>query len=494
MPPQPLARLWLPAFVVSSIATYILYGARPGINFVIWTAAATVGLFYVCRTTDRATGQLALPTGFALLLAAGAAVTADPLFHTLIVLTVASLLGLCVVLAAAAPEANQYGPVYILTAPFRAFGRTVAGTIRTCIATFGALGTARLHPVLRGALVAAPVTIVFALLFASADPLFARGRDAIAAAVSSWDFLPRLIFWSLLALFLLGAYAVVAMGNDVSVRTVVGAPAGVGRHVARTERVVVLGAAAAVSWLFVLLQIAYLFGNPAAIVGSGVTFAEYARRGFGELAIVATMAVGLIVGAEDLARGGDRGADRRSVADPRLRATALILLAAVGGVLLSAVHRVTLYEDAYGYTTARLYAQAYMAMILIILLLVAKEVLGAFNTPRLARGIMAVALTTLVALVYWNGDAWIARRNLGRFATTGRVDVQYLTAGLSPDAYPTLVGALPLLAEPMRTQLSDWLLHRGAPELARRDDAWYEWNSRRRDARAALEVLKHGTR
>ncbi|MGI8510195.1 MAG: DUF4153 domain-containing protein [Gemmatimonadaceae bacterium] len=489
MPPQPLARLWLPALIVSSIGTWILYGARPGINFLIWTGAAIVGLFYIIRRTDRRMGQLALPLGFAVLLAAGAAITADRLFHALIVLAVASLLGLSVVLAAAPPGANEYGPLYILTAPFSAFGRTVAGTIRTCIATFGALGTARLHPILRGALVAAPVAIIFALLFASADPVFARGRDAIAGAFSSWDFLPRLIFWSLLALFLLGAYAVVAMGNDVSVRAVASAPARVQRHEARTERLILLGTAAAVSWLFVLLQLAYRFGNPAAMIGSGVTFADYARRGFGELAIVATMAVGLIIGAEDLGRGADRG----SVADPSLRATALILLAAVGGLLLSAVHRVGLYENAYGYTTARLYAQAYMGMVLIILLLVAKEVLGAFNTPRLARGIMGVALATLVALIYWNGDAWIARRSLDRFATTGRVDAKYLTAGLSPDAYPTLVDALPSLAEPTRTRVSDWLLRWGSPELGG-GDAWYEWNSRRRDARAALAVLKYRMR
>lgn len=224
MPRQPVARLWRPALIVSSLGTWILYDARPGINFVTWTGAAVVGLVYIHRSTGRETGQLILPLGFAVLLAAGAAATADPLFQTLIILTVASLLGLSVILAAAPPDANQYGPLYILTAPFRAFGRAVAGTIRTCIATFGAIGAARLHPVLRGALVAAPVAITFALLFASADPLFARGRDAIAGAFSSWDFLPRLIFWSPLALFPLGAYAVVAMGSDVSARTVVGAP------------------------------------------------------------------------------------------------------------------------------------------------------------------------------------------------------------------------------------------------------------------------------
>ncbi|MGI8548585.1 MAG: DUF4153 domain-containing protein [Gemmatimonadaceae bacterium] len=277
-----LAPLWLSAATVSSIATWMLYDARPGLNFFLWTSAAVLGLFFVLpERTDRRKRQMALPVCFAVLLAGGAGVTSDSGFHALIVLTVASLLGLCTLLAAAPPEENQYGPGYILTAPFTAFGRTAAGCIRTCIATFDTIGTGRLSPMMRGALVAAPVAIIFALLFASADPLFARGRDAIG-----------------------GAFA------------------------------------------------------------------------------------------------------------------------------------------------------------------------------------------TLVALPYWNGDAWIARRNLDRFARTGRIDAAYLGTGLSPDAYPTLVTALPLLPEPTRTEVSNRLTVR-APRALGKEDAWYEWNWRRRNAREALAALQH---
>lgn len=487
--PSPrLARLWLPALIVAGTGAAILYDATPGINFVIWTGAAIAGLLYVRNGIAPLPTHVLLPVAFALVLAAGAAITAEPLYVFFIVLLVASLLGLTTLLAATSPAPDEYGPLYILTAPFRALGRTLLGSIRTCVTTLDALGTARWHPALRGVIIAAPVVILFAVMFASADPVFARGRDAVAAVFSSWDFLPRLIFWSLLSLFLLGAYAVAASGATSGTREVAaGTPGAPERRprVSLAERVIVLGAAAAVSWLFVLLQIAYLFGNPAAVAGSGVTFAEYARRGFAELAVVATVAVALIVSA---AESGSAPEPAGSVADRKLRVTALVLLAAVGGVLLSAAHRVVLYEAAYGYTTARLHAQAYIGMTLVVLLLVAREVVGHFSTPRLARWVMAVALTTFAVLILWNNQAWIARRNLERFASTGRLDTRYLSTALSPDAYPTLIGALPTLAEPVRTQLADGLRRRG-PHQLRRGTAWYEWNLRRRDARNALASL-----
>ncbi len=45
----------------------------------------------------------------------------------------------------------------------------------------------------------------------------------------------------------------------------------------------------------------------------------------------------------------------------------------------------------------------------------------------------------LLGLAAVNPDAWIARHNLERFETTGKLDVAYL-AGLSADALPTVLG------------------------------------------------------
>jgi hypothetical protein len=478
-----LGLLWILAAIAGALGALVLFDAQPGLNWGIWTIVTLAGLL-VYRRPDRQTMKgIALPAGFAVVLALGAAVTSTGILLAAILAIVASLMALTVLLASDQGTALDYGPVDIITAPFRAFASTVRGAISSVFLSLESLGSARERPALRGALIAAPVVLVLILLFADADPLLARGRDAVLGMFSDWSGLPRVVFGLLLALFVAGAYAATSAVRALSVRTATSPHAGVVR-IGLTERRIVLGAAAAVSWLFVLLQLSYLFGASPAIAGSGVTFAEYAHRGFGELTVAATIAALLIIAAHDNVRTDEDGQARNAITWP-----ALALVAAVVCILVSAFHRLTLYESAYGYTTTRVYAQAYMLLALAVLLVLAWHVWKIFDLRALARQIMAVALATLTLLVFWNGDAWVAQANLGRYARTGKLDVQYLARGLSPDAYPTLVEALPRVAEPERAQLATAL----AKEYARRHDlrptqSWYEWNLRRARARSFVVV------
>src|SRR6185437_5834211 len=270
------------------------------------------------------------------------------------------------------------------TAPFRALARTVRGAISSLAVTFDSIGSAHERPALRGAVIAAPVVLVLMLLFASADPVLARGRDAIYGVFSDWGDMPRIVFGLLLGLFVLGAYAATrTAGSSASAPEM---PSTGVERIGLTERRIVLGAAATVSWLFVLLQLSYPFGASPAIAGSGVTFAEYAHRGFGELTVAATIAALLIIAAHDNVRTDEDGQARNAITWP-----ALALVAAVVCILVSAFHRLTLYESAYGYTTTRVYEQAYMLLALAVLLVLAWHVWEIFDLRALARQIMAVA-------------------------------------------------------------------------------------------------------
>lgn len=480
-----LPRIWLLATVVGLVGTVVLFGAAPGVNFVIWTVAAIVGLLtirsYSSATTRATTRALAVPLGFAILLAAGAAVTTTPILIAAIVAMVACLLALAILLAARTPDPAEYGPAYILTAPIRALGRTAAGTVRACVGSVAALSSVRARPVLRGALIAAPITLAFALMFATADPLFARGRDAITDWLTSWSLAPRLMFGVLLTLFVLGAYSVAA---HVEVTYARHAPhekraSLEALHTGATECTIVLGAVAGVSWLFVLLQLTYIFGNAPAAIGSGVTFAQYARQGFSELAVAATVAGLLIVAANQ--SQPDIVTKTRA-----LRISEFVLLGAVFCVLLSAMHRVALYEDAYGFTTSRVYAQAYVVMLMAIVLAAACQLARGFDTPQLARQVVTISLATLVVLVYCNPDAWVARKNLDRYSRTGKIDTRYLGRYLSADAYPTLVAVLAALPPEVHDSLAR-ALSRNERRLLARPDRWYEWNLRRRPARSVAE-------
>jgi hypothetical protein len=209
-----------------------------------------------------------------------------------------------------------------------------------------------------------------------------------------------------------------------------------------------------------------------------VTFAEYARRGFGELTFVVTLCTLLILVADVYAARGPK--------EELVRLIQLVLVAECQLFLVSAFRRVLLYENAYGFTTARLYAQAYMVVVSLCLAMLAWEIWRSIDARRLARRVAVLAAAAFALLIFWNHHSWIAEQNLDRHARTGKIDLQYL-ARLSPNALPTVVAAMPRMtaadAAWLRTCLHQtyWGNRQWVDE-----GRWYEWNVRRARARRAL--------
>ena len=94
-----------------------------------------------------------------------------------------------------------------------------------------------------------------------------------------------------------------------------------------------------------------------------------------------------------------------------------------------------------------------------------------------AIGALVSGFAAIFALHVLNPDALIARTNLDR----PNIDVTYLT-GLSDDATPTLVDALPKLDPDQRVGLEPYLRDRGSG-----GSDWRTWNWSRRQSDAALE-------
>ncbi len=197
------------------------------------------------------------------------------------------------------------------------------------------------------------------------------------------------------------------------------------------------------------------------------------------LTVVASASALLIVGCE---RYGN---------DNRQRTLRLVTFAVIAAVLLllaSAFRRVSLYEAAYGFTTMRLYAQVYMCAVAAALLVLALEVAGDFDVNRLFRRSLAAATILFIALVYWNHEGWIARQNMDRFASTGKVDVEYLTRGLSSDAIPAIAERLTSVPEPLRSEIRDSVRKRYVARNGGRQRAWFEWNLASARARQAIDA------
>jgi len=314
-------------------------------------------------------------------------------------------------------------------------------------------------------------------MLAGADPILAAVRDGIVKTLERLEFIPRLIFFSVLLTATVGAYGASLRAPKAFVGPALRAefPKAGG-----VERLIVLGAVGGLFATFFVLQLSYLFGNPGAAHGSGVTFAEYARRGFAELTTVATLCILLILALD---RCAERGRFEAAV-----RVVAWLLIVETVLLLVSAFRRVALYEEAYGFTVARLWAQAYMIVMALVLVQLAAEVRGAVDLQRLGRrGLFAGALA-IVALTYWNHEGWIARQNLERAALTRRIDTTYLLWGLSADAVPAITAALDRLPPETRTSLRDGLRGQyGGPSTLRRC-RWYEWNLREGEAAQALQA------
>jgi hypothetical protein len=160
----------------------------------------------------------------------------------------------------------------------------------------------------------------------------------------------------------------------------------------------------------------------------------------------------------------------------------IALLVALELILFSAFRRVILYEQAYGFTTARLFAQAYMIVMSLVLIALGLEVARGGISIAFGRRVAEIALGVFTVLVFWNFEAWIVNRNVDRAAQTGKFDLEYARR-LSGDAIPTLITRRHELG-PTNAANVEGSVHCAAGNTERR---WFEWN---RGADATREAFR----
>ncbi len=224
----------------------------------------------------------------------------------------------------------------------------------------------------------------------------------------------------------------------------------------------------AVFALFLAAQMAaFLGGHDYIRDATGLTYAEYVHQGFAQLTF-ATALMLLVVWAA-ARKAGDSISDRWW-----LRGSLGALCALTLVVVASALHRMDLYQEAYGFTRLRLLVDVFEAWLglVVIAVVVAGIRLRGWWLPRMA---LLSGSALLLALGLANPDAWIARHNLDRYEATGKVDEYYLQ-GLSADATPTLAS---------HRQTASCTL--GAATV--QADGWAGWNLARVQARRELDEL-----
>jgi len=449
-----------------------------GANLFLWTASVVAALLALSRFSGkplRGEGRWVIAP--ALLFAACVAWRSSPFLQAIDTAAVLGLLAVAafrmrsgVVRVGAVSEylwlaalALISGVIGVANLAFRRMNWGILGS---------KFGGGRLLLAARAVALALPLVVVFGLLLASADAIFA---DSLGSAVY-FDLsggvlhVVRVAWWTWVAAGFL--YSVLVQAPKPLPE--VAPPQAI--RLGPIEVATVLGAVDLLFLAFVVFQIRYLFGGAGHVeVTAELTYAEYAREGFFELVAVAALVIPLLLGVHWLLR------DSSPVLRTAFRLASAALLALLFVIIASALQRMRVYVDEFGLTQLRFYSTAFMfwlaAVCLLLGITLLRERRRQFGFAALAAGTVGV-----FALNAINPDAFIVRTNVDR-AASRNFDAAY-AASLSPDATPTLVAALPRLAEADACVVGNALLD-SAPD----DDGWRTWNLGRQEAREATAGL-----
>ncbi len=344
----------------------------------------------------------------------------------------------------------------------------------------------RVTPYLRGVMLALPLMLVFTPLLSSADPVFSS-RVRIVLEALRIEYLPEYLFrlsYILLAAYMLaGVYlhAITASDDRVWLKPAAPLPFGLGF----IEATIALLSVNTLFSAFVAIQFRYFFGGRSNISLEGFTYAEYARRGFSELLVVAFFSLLVFLLLASITR--------RQTARQRWLFSLLgvWLVAMVSVMQVSAFQRLLLYEQAYGFTRLRMYTHVFI--IWLGVLLVGTLLLELFNRIKLfPLAVLLVALGFGASLNVLNVDAAIAHQNLRRAMRGETLDVEYL-GSLSTDAVPVMAEIFQELPEgsSLRDDLGGLLTCRAASlEEQAESLAWQSFHLSRSRATAALAGLE----
>ncbi|MCL2090615.1 MAG: DUF4173 domain-containing protein [Micrococcales bacterium] len=458
-PPGPFRRFWsgyrepLPGRAVGGALVAAALGAtvglvRPGLGVVLlcvvaWLAAVPV-LVKTRRWADLLLAVASVATVSVLAWRASPVVTVPAVLVAVLAGTVAAVGARTVLSVGLAPLTTL--ATAVRTVPWFVVGAThnTAGRRRAVGGVVAATG------------VAVVLLAVLASLFAAADPVFAQVFPRIS--------LPSVPGRVVAALFWFGVAVTV-------VHAVTTPPPGATRRLGQaraarlTEWLIPVLTVVGIVVVFGVFQLVGLAGGTGALLDrTGLTYAEHARQGFGQLLVATVLTVAVVAVAVRRAP--------RSTRSERTWTTASVVALCLGalGVVAVALHRLDSYVTEFGLSRSRVLA-GWTALVLAALLVLGLVAVVRWRTGWLVRGVVGVLVVAVLALAAWNPEARIVTSNA---QVDHPIDVPYLSR-LSADAVP----AVARLPEPERTRLLRRYHETTSPD-------WTSWNWSRDRAATAL--------
>ncbi len=272
--------------------------------------------------------------------------------------------------------------------------------------------------------IAAPILLIFGSLFASADAVFAEWVYHIFDFDISLEFAWR-IFRTFAFTLLIGGFFYTLIDPKYLLREKIAKVFKIDSVISTTILLLVN----ILFLIFVIIQINYFFGAEEFVVRNGLTYAEYARSGFFQLTWVIGLAALMLIFFYRSAVHHGSGFF--------LKFLKIFLIFQVCVVAISALSRMNLYQDQFGYTILRLYVEWFIYFSMLILLISAVSIainwkFRNFFYTSAVFGLVALSIVTSV-----NVDKMNAKENVDRYINDGKeLDMGYLIYHLSIDAAP----------------------------------------------------------
>jgi hypothetical protein len=231
----------------------------------------------------------------------------------------------------------------------------------------------------------------------------------------------------------------------------------------------------AVYILFTVVQFKYFFSGS---LQGDFTYAEYARKGFFELLFVTMINLSIIIFILSL---GERAASNIK-RFTQIMLTILVLLSAV--ILSSAFMRLSMYEDAYGFTFIRVMAHSFMIFLVVIftytLVKIWIEKLSLFHFYFISSLLYYTAMNMI------DIEEIIVTQNIERYEQSGIIDIHYLDSL----TYTGILGLIDLYEKNKNIPGLKEILQQRKSEVYQESKPWQSYNLKKERAKKELKNLQ----
>lgn len=322
-------------------------------------------------------------------------------------------------------------------------------------------------------LIAIPIILIIILLLSSADSIFGSLFSSVSEFISRAfesetisDIITRIIFSIVWFVYIIGFLITFIKKDDTEKQEIVTKKINLSTLTAN----MILISLNIIYLIFSIIQFRYLFMN------AGKTpdfdYATYARTGFFQLMFVSFINLALLKTIKDT--------------EGRLIKTLKILLVIFTMIIvISAMFRMYLYEQEYGYTYLRLFVYFILATEILILIPILMNICGQkLDTFNIS---LKIIICMYIILNFINIDYIIARNNIDRYLANpeeNRLDAFYISDFTGTDAINEKIKLLNASSDGLSYERKEYMNNVKQTiksELLsyknrRQDFKWQEWN------------------